>query len=41
MKNVTVYIHGKGGSAKEAKYYRKFFNDDFDTIGFDYKSEKP
>ena len=41
MKNVMVYIHGKGGSAKEAKYYRKFFNEDFDIIGFDYKSEKP
>ena len=41
MKNVTVYVHGKGGSAKEAKYYRKFFNEDCDIIGFDYKSEKP
>ena len=41
MKNVMVYIHGKGGSAEEAKYYRKFFNEDFDIIGFDYKSEKP
>ena len=41
MKNVTVYVHGKGGSAKEAKFYRKFFNEDFDIIGFDYKSEKP
>ena len=36
-----IYIHGKGGSAEEAKYYRKFFNEDFDIIGFDYKSEKP
>jgi len=41
MKNVMVYVHGKGGSAEEAKYYRKFFNEDFDIIGFDYKSEKP
>ena len=41
MKNVTVYVHGRGGSANEAKYYRKFFNDNFDIIGFDYKSEKP
>ena len=39
MKNVTVYVHGKGGSAKEAKFYRKFFNEDCDIIGFDYKSE--
>ena len=43
MKNVIVYVHGKGGNAEEAKanYYRKFFNDDFDIIGFDYKSENP
>ena len=41
MKNVMVYIHGKGGSVEEAKYYIKFFNEDFDIIGFDYKSEKP
>ena len=41
MKNVMIYIHGKGGSVEEAKYYRKFFNEDFDIIGFDYKSEKP
>ena len=41
MKNVIVYVHGKGGNAEEANYYRKFFNDDFDIIGFDYKSEKP
>ena len=41
MKNIMVYIHGKGGSAEEAKYYRKFFNEDFDIIGFDYKSENP
>ena len=41
MKNAIIYIPGKGGSAKEAKYYRKFFNDDFDIIGFNYKSEKP
>ena len=41
MKNIMVYIHGKGGSAEEAKYYRKFFNEDFDIIGFDYKSKNP
>ena len=41
MKNVIVYVHGKGGNAEEANYYRKFFNDDFDIIGFDYKSENP
>ena len=41
MKNVIVYVHGKGGNVEEANYYRKFFNDDFDIIGFDYKSENP
>ena len=41
MKNVIIYVHGKGGNAEESNYYRKFFNDDFDIIGFDYKSENP
>ena len=41
MKNAVVYIHGKGGSADEALYYKKFFNDDYDVLGFDYKSELP
>ena len=41
MKNVIVYVHGKGENAEEVNYYRKFFNDDFDIIGFDYKSENP
>ena len=41
MKNVIVYVHGKCGNAEEANYYRKFLNDDFDIIGFDYKSENP
>ena len=41
MKSVVVYIHGKGGSVEETHYYKKFFNDDYDVIGFDYKSELP
>ena len=41
MKNAVVYIHGKGGSADEALYYKKFFNDAYDVLGFDYKSELP
>ena len=41
MKNAIVYVHGKGGNAEETNYYRKFFNDDFDIIGFDYKSGSP
>ena len=41
MKNVAVYIHGKGGSVNEADYYKKFFNDEYELIAFDYKSELP
>ena len=41
MKNAVVYIHGKGGSADEALYYKKFFNDDYEVLGFDYTSELP
>ena len=41
MKNAVVYIHGKGGSADEALYYKKFFNDDYEVLGLDYKSELP
>ena len=36
MKNFVIYIHGKGGNAGEAKFYKKFFEN---VIGFDYKSE--
>lgn len=41
MKNAVIYIHGKGGNAEEVSYYKKFFNENFDLIGFDYKSDKP
>ena len=41
MKNAVVYIHGKGDSADEALYYKKFFNDAYDVLRFDYKSELP
>ncbi|MGI5092181.1 alpha/beta hydrolase [Treponema socranskii] len=41
MKNAVIYVHGKGGSADEALYYKKFFNDDYEVLGFDYKSELP
>lgn len=40
MKNLFIYIHGKGGSAEEANYYKLFFPDS-DVVGFDYKSENP
>lgn len=35
IKNTVVYIHGKGGSADEALYYKKFLNDDYEVLGFD------
>lgn len=41
MKNAVIYIHGKGGKAEEANRYKKFFSDEYDIIGFDYKSEFP
>ena len=40
MKNVVIYIHGKYGTAEEAEYYKKFFNE-ADIIGFEYTSEYP
>ena len=39
-KQTAVYIHGKGGSAKEADHYRPILKD-YDVIGFDYKAETP
>ena len=41
MKHAVIYIHGKGGNSTEAEYYKKFFNDEYKIIGFDYKSEFP
>lgn len=40
MKRLVIYIHGKGGSAKEAKRYQPLFAES-DVIGFDYKSQNP
>ncbi|WP_338978796.1 alpha/beta hydrolase [Fusobacterium polymorphum] len=40
MKNVVIYIHGKYGTAEEAEYYKKFFNE-ADIIDFKYTSEYP
>ena len=36
----VIYIHGKGGSAAEAKRYKPLFSD-CDVLGFDYSSETP
>ncbi|MGN0508899.1 MAG: alpha/beta hydrolase [Ruminococcus sp.] len=40
MKRLVIYVHGKGGSAEEAKHYQPLFVDS-DIIGFDYKSQTP
>lgn len=40
MKRLVIYVHGKGGSAEEAKHYQPLFAES-DVIGFDYKSQNP
>lgn len=40
MKNVIIYIHGKGGTAEEAEHYRSIFANT-DVVGFDYKAQTP
>ena len=40
MKNLVVYVHGKGGSAQEAEHYKSLFSKD-EVIGFDYHSQTP
>ena len=40
MNQVVIYIHGKGGNAEEAEYYKKLFEDS-DVIGFDYTAQTP
>lgn len=40
MKQLVIYIHGKGGSAEEAEHYKSLFANS-DVIGFDYKSQTP
>ena len=40
MKRLVIYVHGKGGSAEEAKHYRLLFAES-DVIGFDYHAQTP
>ena len=40
MHTTVIYVHGKGGSAKEAEHYRVLFPN-YEVIGFDYRSETP
>lgn len=41
MKKAVIYVHGRNGSADEADHYRRFFDETYDVIGFDYKTEFP
>lgn len=41
MKNAVIYIHGKDGNSNEVDHYKKFLNDEYRIIGFDYKSQLP
>lgn len=40
MKELLVYVHGKGGSAEEAERYRGLFTQG-DVLGFDYRAQTP
>lgn len=40
MKQLVIYVHGKGGSSEESEHYKILFNES-DVIGFDYKSQYP
>ena len=40
MKNLAIYVHGKGGNAAEAEHYAALLPD-YDVIGFDYRSRNP
>lgn len=40
MKRLVIYVHGKGGSAEEAKHYQPLLPQ-CDVIGFDYQAQKP
>lgn len=40
MKNIVIYVHGKGGTAAEADHYKKLFPND-EVIGFDYRAQTP
>lgn len=40
MKQLVMYIHGKGGNAEEANHYQPLFAGS-DVIGFDYMSQNP
>lgn len=40
MKEIAVYVHGKGGSATEAEHFRALFSA-WEVVGFDYRAQTP
>ena len=40
MKEIVIYVHGKGGSAAEAGHYQPLFPD-AEVVGFDYRAQSP
>ena len=40
MKEMLIYVHGKGGSAEEAERYKPLFPN-CEVIGFDYRTQTP
>ena len=40
MKELILYVHGKGGSAEEAGHYRPLFPNSA-VVGFDYQAQTP
>ena len=40
MKELIIYVHGKGGNADEAEHYKRLFVGS-DVIGFDYHAQNP
>ena len=40
MKEIVVYVHGKGGSAQEVEHYKALFPD-CEVVGFDYRAQAP
>lgn len=40
MKKTVIYLHGKGGSAEEAEFYRPLFPG-WEVTGFDYRARTP
>lgn len=40
MKDLIVYVHGKGGSAEEAEHFKPLFPESA-VVGFDYRSQTP